>query len=56
MMGTGIEFGRPHQWIIEAVTIKINRGLNQGWFVEYRVELAVTTGPLDLLLYLLKRG
>ncbi len=35
--------------------IKINRGLNQGWFVEYRVELEVYNGPLDLLLYLIKR-
>jgi segregation and condensation protein A len=40
-------------------TIEIN--LNQGWFVEhavtpeYRVELDVYNGPLDLLLYLIKR-
>jgi len=38
-----------------STVIKINRGLNQGWFVEYRVELDVFNGPLDLLLYLLKR-
>jgi segregation and condensation protein A len=36
--------------------IKINAtALNQGWFVEYRVELEVYNGPLDLLLYLIKR-
>src|SRR5665213_149905 len=41
--------------------LRIGGGFNQGWFVEqvahpeYRVELDVYNGPLDLLLYLLKR-
>lgn len=35
---------------------KIKLALNQGWSaVEYRVQLEVYNGPLDLLLYLLKR-
>jgi segregation and condensation protein A len=35
---------------------KINPAANQGWsLVEYRVELDVYNGPLDLLLYLIKR-
>jgi segregation and condensation protein A len=40
----------------ESRAVKLQAAANQGWStVEYRVELEVYNGPLDLLLYLLKR-
>src|SRR5207253_349208 len=42
-------------WIIDHWALESSKS-NQGWpHVEYRVELEVYNGPLDLLLYLIKK-
>src|SRR5271163_28871 len=41
-------------WILAGVRLKSSQ-LEPGMVVEYRVQLDVFDGPLDLLLYLLKR-